>query len=325
MKTHPRVHRCTEESRPPGLLYRKRLVALIAAGMTLLAVETGSNPPHALALPAVQRAVAPNKLDGGQALALLRSDHDPFWQSARVEVYRSVVDLMAQRQLDSRSGLICPTLMRGNPHRSQIALTFDDGPHPGYTLQILRILKQYDVKATFFLVGEQAERYPGLVQAEVAAGGCIGNHTYHHVSLTKIPPVYAADEIKACGTVLRHITGTAPHLFRPPGGDYNSHVASAAAALGYTMVLWSDDPGDYASPGARRIERRTLRRATDGGILLLHDGIQQTVDILPSLIEDLRRSGYEFVTIDQMLGRTGSEPHLRRYSGPVETISQADH
>ncbi|MCC6485027.1 MAG: polysaccharide deacetylase family protein [Armatimonadetes bacterium] len=255
--------------------------------------------------------MSPNKLTGVQAMAILRADRDPVWQRARAEVYRSVEDLLAQQRLQVGNELRCPTIMRGDTRKPQIALTFDDGPHPGYTYQILRILRQENVKATFFVVGEQAERYPDLVRDQIRGEHCVGNHTYHHVSLTKIPELYVADEIKACGDVLRHITGRAPHLFRPPGGDYNARVTDAARALGYTMVLWSDDPGDYASPGAFKIAQRTLRCAGNGGILLLHDGIQQTVDILPSLIDTLRKRGYEFVTVDQMLGRSRGRVNMR--------------
>jgi polysaccharide deacetylase family sporulation protein PdaB len=250
---------------------------------------------------ASRRAPAPNRLSAEQALAKLKAENDLYWRNARKEVDKSALEILAQHQAELQRGLKYDKLIRGDPQKKQIALTFDDGPHPDYTPEILALLKQSNVKATFFLVGSQAEKYPELVRAELAAGHSIGNHTYHHVSLPKIPEEYVADEIKTCGEVLRSITGKAPHLFRPPGGEYDTEVAEAVEALGYTMVLWTDDPGDYVSPGEPLILSRTLRDARSGGIILIHDGIQQTVDALPRIIEALRKQGYQFVTVDQML------------------------
>lgn len=258
---------------------------------------------------------AANALSAQEALAKLQAERDGFWRNAKREVDKSVLELLAQHQAEVDRGLRFRKLMRGDPDRKEIALTFDDGPHPNYTPRILDILRQYRVRATFFLVGEMAEKYPALVRAEVAQGHNIGNHTYHHVSLVKIPKEYIAAEIKACGKVIQKITGRAPHLFRPPGGEYDKEVAEASDALGYTMVLWTDDPGDYASPGQQLILTRTLSRVTNGGIILLHDGIQQTIDVLPGLIERLREQGYTFVTVDEMLAKVtvngGRTPHER--------------
>lgn len=246
------------------------------------------------------------------------ADNDPkaqdeaskFWLHAREEVDRSVLELIAQNQTEIDRGLRFHKLMHGDARRKEIALTFDDGPHPKFTPQLLELLRKSKVKATFFLVGELAEKYPDLVRAEVADGHCVGNHTFHHVNLTRIPQDYVATEIKACGEVLQNIIGEAPHFFRPPGGDYDKQVAEASSALGYTMVLWTDDPGDYASPGAKVIQQRILKRISNGGIILVHDGIPQTMDILPGLISYLKSKGYTFVTIDEMVKnqKIGNKP-----------------
>lgn len=125
--------------------------------------------------------------------------------------------------------------------------------------------------------------------------------TFHHVNLTRIPPMDVAAEIKACGEVIQSITGKAPHLFRPPGGDYDRNVAEVAESLGYSMVLWTDDPGDYANPPAHLLENRLFSRLENGGIILLHDGIAETIDLLPRLIEYLQAKGYRLVTVDEMI------------------------
>jgi peptidoglycan-N-acetylglucosamine deacetylase len=228
---------------------------------------------------------------------------DAYWENAKEIGGKSVLELLAQHEAEMEKGLRFHKFMRGDIGRKWIAITFDDGPHPQYTPRLLEILKKYNAKATFFLVGEMAEKSPDLVKAEFAAGHNIGNHTYHHVNLTKVTKEDVAIEIKACGEVLQGITGKTPHLFRPPGGDYNKEVAEISETEGYTMILWTDDPGDYASPGAKIIESRTLSRISNGGIVLIHDGVQQTVDVLPQILEYLKKKGYEFVTIDEMMAR----------------------
>ncbi len=247
------------------------------------------------------RAITPNKLTSAQAMTRILAERDAYFENAKKEVYRGAREILAQDLDEIDRGLKYRKIIHGNRSEKKIALTFDDGPHRAYTPRILAILAKYNVRATFFVVGTQAEKYPDLIQAEVHAGHSIGNHTYHHVSLPKIPQMYVADEIKACGDVIKATSGRSARLFRPPGGEYNLQVAEAAASLGYTLVLWTDDPGDYASPGAQVILDRTLNKATNGGIILIHDGIEQTVEILPQLIETLQKQGYQFVTVDEML------------------------
>jgi len=201
------------------------------------------------------------------------------------------------------SGKNFNTFLHGNHDKKQVAITFDDGPHPAYTPKLLDILARHNAKATFFLVGEKAEQAPNLVRAQAAAGHNIGNHTYHHVNLQKIPDEDVAVEIQACGEVLKGILGQEIHLFRPPGGGYDRQIAVAAEALGYTTVFWSDNSGDYKNPGGKALEARVLKRIGNGGIILLHDGVRQTVEVLPQIIQILKNKGYELVTIDEMMGR----------------------
>jgi len=240
---------------------------------------------------------------GGPAAATAAGNNgrvDAFWAKAKQEVYRSADELKAQRARELRKGLRYDELAHGNPRLRTIALTFDDGPHPQFTLQLLKILKQYDVTATFFVVGQMAEKHPELIRAEHTAGHVVGNHTCHHVNLTKIPVLEIATEWQACEDVIRSITGETMRFARPPGGDYDDDVIRAAMGLGLTTVLWTDDPGDYASPGDMVIRHRVLRRVGNGGIILLHDGVQQTVDVLPQLLDYLKSRGYQFVTVEEM-------------------------
>ena len=209
--------------------------------------------------------------------------------------------MLAQDAQERRNGIYYRKLFHGDPAVRAVALTFDDGPHPRFTPQLLKLLAGYQVKATFFVVGKQAERFPWLVHAEAAAGHVIGNHTYHHVNLTRLSPRQVMAEWVACNDVVQAITGKAPRLCRPPGGDYNATVITAAMNCDLTTVCWTDDPSDYSRPGTVVIEQRTLDKVGNGAIILLHDGIQQTMDALPQIISNLRRRGFQFQTVEQML------------------------
>jgi peptidoglycan-N-acetylglucosamine deacetylase len=230
-----------------------------------------------------------------------RGQVDEYWARALQEVYRSPGELQAQHEQEVRKGVVYKKLLHGNPNVRAVALTFDDGPHPQYTAKLLAVLKRYNVKATFFVVGKMAEQYPDLVKAEHAAGHIVGNHTYHHVNLTRIPSNLVRTEWDACDAVIKSILGIEMAYCRPPGGDYDREVITAAADTGLTTVLWTDDPADYAQPGDRAIETRVLDRVGPGGIILLHDGVQQTIDVLPQIIEVLQRKGYRFETVDEMV------------------------
>ncbi|MCC6443622.1 MAG: polysaccharide deacetylase family protein [Armatimonadetes bacterium] len=233
---------------------------------------------------------------------------DRFWARALQEIYKSPEELKAQHKRELRKGIVYRKLIHGDPGKKTVALTFDDGPHPDYTPRLLAILRKYHVKATFFVVGFMAEKHPELIEAEAAAGEEIGNHTYHHVNLTRIPENEVRTEWQACNDVIQAITGKAMTTCRPPGGDYDAAVIQAAQEQGLTTVLWTDDPADYARPSDAVLEQRTLSRIRNGAVILLHDGVQQTIDILPQIIERLQRQGYRFQTASEMAKDAGRLP-----------------
>jgi len=232
---------------------------------------------------------------------LVSQNQTPAQSLITHEAYKSPADLLAQDIAEQRQNIALRKLIRGDTKRRWIALTFDDGPHPNYTPKIVAILRQHNVRATFFVVGKMAEKYPNLVRLLQASGMEIGNHTYDHVNLTKLNEGAIAAEIERCGEVIRRITGSQPTLFRPPGGDYNPTVARVAERLGYWMVLWTDDPGDYAQPPESVLRRRLFTNISNGGVILLHDGVSETVNLLPQLIENLHKEGYEIVPVGEMI------------------------
>lgn len=225
-----------------------------------------------------------------------------------VETYKRPDELQAQDVRERGKGLALRKFFHGNPAVRAVALTFDDGPHPLFTPRLLAVLAKYQVKATFFVVGECVQRHPELLLAELAGGHTIGNHTYHHVNLTRIPPELIYMEWLNCNNIITATTGNTATLCRPPGGDYDTEVLAAAEACHLTTVLWTDDPSDYARPGQIIIKQRVLDKVKNGGVILLHDGVQQTIDVLPQIIENLQAHGFQFQTVDEMMRTAGIHP-----------------
>jgi peptidoglycan/xylan/chitin deacetylase (PgdA/CDA1 family) len=235
---------------------------------------------------------------------------DPYWKHALEEVYRSPEEIKAQDEREQRRGQFLPKLIRGNPKLKLLALTFDDGPHPGKTEALLDLLKREHVRATFFVIGKMVERNPNLLRRMAKEGHLIANHTFSHVTLTKIPEEEVEVEYKANIDIVKELTGKTMRYCRPPGGDYDASVVQAAATLGMTTVLWTDDPGDYANPGDEILQQRTLDRLSNGGIILLHDGIKETMQILPKVIEYAKKQGFKFVTVDQLSKSLGPKEKM---------------
>lgn len=194
----------------------------------------------------------------------------------------------------------------------KIALTFDDGPYPKTTEVILDLLKKYDAKATFFVLGNKVKLYPETIKREIAEGHEVANHTYNHVYFMKsISAATIRDEIVKTEDALQSLTGKKPLLFRPPGGYYNENMIEVAKGLGYTTILWSwhQDTNDWKSPGVNKIVNKVLNNARNGDIVLMHDynpGSLQTVKALETILYELDKRGFEFVTVSELMKPTTS-------------------
>ncbi len=189
------------------------------------------------------------------------------------------------------------------PEQKVIALTFDDGPWPESTAQVLDILKQNQIKGTFFLIGQNVKNYPALVKREIAEGHVIGNHTWHHW-YQYLNPQAAAYEIVHTADLIYQVTGIKTNLFRPPGGIMHNGVADYARNSKYAIILWSSDSVDYSRPAVPKLINNVFRKAKPGGIVLMHDGggnRSKTVQALPEIIANFRKQGYTFVTIPELL------------------------
>jgi peptidoglycan/xylan/chitin deacetylase (PgdA/CDA1 family) len=184
-----------------------------------------------------------------------------------------------------------------------VALTFDDGPNPTWTPKVLDVLDQYDVPATFFLVGYEVQAYPDLVRAEVAQGHHVAVHTMTHPDLLTLGHDAQLHQIVDDADLIDGVAGAGSvKCFRPPYGNYDQQVVNIAANRGLATVLWSRDGRDWAQPGVSTIVNGNLdTRYDDGrGVIILHDGggaRSQTVAALPILIQNLRAQGYKFVQI----------------------------
>ncbi len=202
-------------------------------------------------------------------------------------------------------------LYTGNRYLSEIALTFDDGPNPDYTPQVLAILQKYRVKATFFCIGRQVAQYPDLVRQEYADGNLVGNHTWSHPNLALLSSSDIEAQINLTADAIQQATGVRPALFRPPYGIVNTVVLAKTNLLGLTTIIWNNEARDWSTPGTSVIVSRVLRLAGDGAIILLHDGggdRSQTIAALPTIITTLRSSGFQFVTVQQMLNDLPKRP-----------------
>lgn len=202
-------------------------------------------------------------------------------------------------------------LMHGNRALPEIALTFDDGPHPESRTQILAILKQYNAKATFFDVGKHLTASPDLVRQTLAEGHEIANHSQNHFRLPPLSPEQRHREINDVDIAYCRITGEHLRYLRPPGMQYNEAVLSEAKRLGYVVIGYTMSSGDYDIGGnPEAIMARTINRCGNGSILLLHD-YPHTAIALPRILETLTERGYRFVTVSEMLAHLPEKPHAQ--------------
>ena len=203
-------------------------------------------------------------------------------------LYQRLTQATAQTGGGVRGGL----LFKGNPARRQVALTFDDVPHPLYFPRVLDALQRAGARATFFVIGRNAQAYPYFVQDMVRGGHEVANHTFHHVRLPKLSDAQITAELKRTNDLLTRLSGQPVRYFRPPGGEYSARVLKIAEGLGLTTVFWTDDPGDFQNPGVETVEARFARSLRPGGIILLHDNAPDGLAALPDLLKVARERGY---------------------------------
>ncbi|QSF42581.1 polysaccharide deacetylase family protein [Paenibacillus tianjinensis] len=199
------------------------------------------------------------------------------------------------------------TILTQGPRNRMIALTFDDVPDPRFTPQLLDVLRKYHVKATFFVVGSRAEKHPALIARIVREGHVIGNHSYNHPEFGKIGMNEFRTQIIRTENIISALAGYKPRLIRPPYGDISESQLKWAKARGYKLVNWNVDSLDWRSLPKAQVRNNIVAHAGKGAIILQHGGggrgsnLQGTIQALPEVITIMRKRGYTFVTVPEML------------------------
>lgn len=186
-----------------------------------------------------------------------------------------------------------------------VAITFDDGPDPKYTPILLETLHSEGVRATFFVLGNQAEKSPGILFWMQKAGHEIGNHGYSHPDVKRLKKEEIYQEIKRTEKIILSASGMRPTSYRPPGGVVTPAVLKATYSAGYDLVHWSVDPKDWKRDRTAEVITGSIKnKVGSGDIILFHDGgvnQEESIKALVTLIHDLKQEGYRFVTVSELL------------------------
>lgn len=179
----------------------------------------------------------------------------------------------------------------------KVALTFDDGPDSEYTPILLDGLRERNVKATFFVLGKQAEKYPELIRRMEAEGHLIGNHTYSHLQLNKTNQKQFKEELEKTDEILEKITGKQVQYVRPPYGSWDKAIETE---LNMFPVLWDIDPLDWCKKNTECMVRNIINEIEENDIILMHDQYPSSVEASLQLVDTLKKQGYEFVTVEEL-------------------------
>ncbi|MFE1746489.1 polysaccharide deacetylase family protein [Coleofasciculus sp. H7-2] len=304
------------------------LIALAAAassfiaGLMLPVNQQGSDP--GILLSATEK-MGHHTLDkSGIDIQALKAQRD--------EAFIKVFARLEQEAQDRRLTFSAPTQFQGKTFREVklsskekvIALTFDDGPWPKSTLEVLEILKKNNIKATFFMVGKNVKNFPPLARQVAVDGHAIGNHTWSHL-YHYFNEAGASSEIDRTSDMIYQTTGIKTTLFRPPGGHLKNGLAAYAHKKNYAVVMWSSDSRDYSRPSVPIFLKQALAGITSGGIVLMHDGggnRDHTVRALPQLIAEYKKRGYRFVTVPELMEMQDKEVKLAAAAKPAPPKAQ---
>lgn len=209
-------------------------------------------------------------------------------------------------QLPSNFSKGAVTHSRGSSAYPHVAMTFDDGPHPQNTPRLLDILSKRNIKATFYVIGGNVDRYPHIARRIVAEGHEIGNHTYTHRKLTSLSASEVRKEMQRTQDAIARATGVKPRTMRPPYGALRTDQrVTVMREFSYPTILWSVDPRDWQRPGPSVVTSRILDGTGNGAIILAHDLHAPTVSAMPATFDGLLSRGYKFITVSQLLAQKG--------------------
>lgn len=202
---------------------------------------------------------------------------------------------------DIGSGVYLKALCRAESADRVVALTFDDGPDADSTPRVLDLLKRYDVRATFFVVGEQARQNPELIHRMVAEGHTVANHSYYHLPQSTLwSSQRYTEELFRCNDVVARLTGLRMRLYRPPFGVTNPPIARAVKNMGLIPVGWSVRSLDTMTKNSDRVVDRVMRGLRGGDVILLHDRLENSEELLEKLLTALQAQNYTTATVDEL-------------------------
>ncbi len=197
-------------------------------------------------------------------------------------------------------------------------MTFDDGPHQTLTPKLLDLLAQKKIKATFFVLGENAQRHPEILQRAVAEGHEIGNHSWSHPNLAKLSNEALRSQLQRTDDVITQAIGLHPKIMRPPYGELTPNQRQwVNREFGYKVILWDVDPLDWKEPGPSIVAQRIIRETKPGSIMLSHDIHAQTITAMPETFDALLAKGFRFVTVSELLSRAVSSPPTPTMATPA--------
>ena len=253
------------------------------------------------------RAAEPLRPTAQAAPPAVRTAPNPDYRTPRPQgpVPRNP-DIQHSSQFSRSAGV---TFTRVPVAGNYVAITFDDGPHATNTPRLLDILRARNVKATFYVIGQNVNQHPGILRRTVAEGHEIGNHSHTHRLLSKLGDSELRQEMTRCRDACGRAAGVLPRTMRPPYGGLTQRQRELVhAEYGYPTILWSVDPLDWKRPGPSVVTQRILSASQPGAIILAHDLHSQTVDAMPATLDGLLRRGFRFVTVSQLIAMKAVTP-----------------
>ncbi|WP_346331562.1 polysaccharide deacetylase family protein [Prosthecobacter sp. SYSU 5D2] len=206
-----------------------------------------------------------------------------------------------------------------------VAMTFDDGPHPSLTPKLLDILKERNIKCTFFVIGKQVKMYPAIIKRMIAEGHEVANHTWTHASLTSRSDAQIRSELQQSEDALVSVANYRPQLIRPPYGAINTRIKQLMfSEFGYSTIMWSVDPQDWRRPGVSVVTSRLVNGAHPGAIMLAHDIHPPTIQAMPGMFDQLLAKGYQFVTVSQLLNMEKANMPVGVVIRPAMAVDEND-
>ncbi len=230
-----------------------------------------------------------------EALALLKAPYEKSDKEALAKQINADKQILIERQKEAER---IANVQNQYANKKLIALTFDDGPNPNTTPQLLKILTDAQVPATFFALGKEAQTCPQIIKEEADRGNEVASHTWDHKDLVTLSPDQQKQEIESANQLINKITGKNVTLFRPPYGSYNKSVLSQT---NLSAVNWTVDTNDWRYRTSAPVVQNVSTYAHDGAIILMHDIHQWSVDAVPQIIQNLKAQGYTFVTVSTLL------------------------